>query len=147
MKTCTVFLGAALAASLLVGQTDDERQRFREIQARHARGEQISADDMAFVQRMQALQQRQRESWAKDHPARETTGLIPLTDMGKGTYQGEEGGLYPGGQNTVPAAHLKSGMGISQSIRPLDGEGRPALEGRIVLLSIGMSNTTQEFQV
>jgi hypothetical protein len=69
---------------------------------------------------------------------RESTGMIPLTDLGAGSYKGEQGGLYPGGASVPPAAHLKAGLALVRKIAPVDG--------KIVLLSIGMSNTTQEFQ-
>lgn len=73
------------------------------------------------------------------------TGLVPLSALGVGTYLGFEGGLYPGGSNTRPAAHDAAGIAIANSIAPLDtfGVGNPA--GRIVFISIGMSNATQEF--
>ncbi len=78
---------------------------------------------------------------------RDTTGLVALTDLGPGLYQGRVGGLYPGGVNGRPAAHDMAGIAIAQSIVPLDtlGNSDPA-QGRIVLISIGMSNATQEFQ-
>jgi hypothetical protein len=66
-----------------------------------------------------------------------SVGFIPLNDLGTGTYQGEEGGLYPGGANQRPAAHDAAGRALAEAITPI-GE-------RIVLISIGMSNTTQEF--
>ena len=79
--------------------------------------------------------------------ANDSTGLIPLIDLGTGFYQGFEGGLYAGGSNTRPAAHTAAGLAIAQAIGPLDtlGQADPA-NGRIVLISIGMSNTTMEFQ-
>src|ERR1700747_541804 len=59
-------------------------------------------------------QARMRAEYAKTHPPRESTGLIPLTDLGKGDYKGEQGGLYPGGENVPPRAHLKAGLQIAK---------------------------------
>ena len=78
---------------------------------------------------------------------RDSTGMIPLTDLRSGTYQGMEGGLYAGGLNARPAGHDSAGVMIATSIAPLDTLGQPSPgSGRVVLISIGMSNTTQEFQ-
>src|SRR5437867_11520192 len=46
--------------------------------------------------------------------------------------------------NTPPAAHLRAGIRLAREIAPLDRDGRKSPDGRIVLLSIGLSNTTQE---
>jgi len=94
----------------------------------------------------QATSRIDRQEWIASHPARESTGLIPLPDLGKGMYKGEQGGLYPGGVNTPPEGHLKAGIAISKTIVPLDAEGHPAADGKIVMLSVGMSNTTMKFQ-
>jgi hypothetical protein len=50
-------------------------------------------------------------------------------------YQGFEGGLYPGGENVPPPAHLKAGLRQAKSIVPLDADGKPSPDGKIVLLS------------
>ncbi len=74
-----------------------------------------------------------------------STGLVPLADLGPGLYQGFSGGLYPGGSNAKPAAHEAAGLAAATAIVPRNAAGAPAPDGRVVLLSIGMSNTTQEF--
>ena len=71
------------------------------------------------------------------------TGMIPLTDLGAGFYHGVQGGLYPGGTNVRPAAHEKAGLALAQHLQPLDKEGKPANDGKIVLCTIGFSNTSQ----
>ena len=66
-------------------------------------------------------------------PVRDSTGLIPLTDLGTETYKGEDGGLYGGGSNEPPPGHRAAVLRELQQIRPLDAEGRPAADGKIVL--------------
>jgi hypothetical protein len=78
--------------------------------------------------------------------SRTSVGLTPLVDMGAAAYNGQAGGLYPGGSNVAPAAYLSAGLEIAAGIGPLDADGRPDPSGRYALVSIGMSNTTQEFQ-
>ncbi len=74
-----------------------------------------------------------------------SVGKTPLNDLGPGMYQGYQGGLYPGGLNAVPAAHLQN-FDRTSRVQLLNTAGTPdAATGRIVLLSIGMSNTTQEY--
>jgi hypothetical protein len=70
--------------------------------------------------------------------------LFALTDMGQRTYKGFSGGLYPSG-NEAPAAHAAAGVQRGQLVAPLDAAGNPSPSGKYVLLSMGMSNTTQEF--
>lgn len=78
-------------------------------------------------------------------PPADVSAPVALTDLGAGTYLGFEGGLYPGGDDAPPADHLAAGLERARRIQPLDREGRPDPQGKYVLLSIGMSNTTQEF--
>lgn len=72
--------------------------------------------------------------------------MTPLTELGTGMYKGFEGGLYPAGSNERPAVHDAAGRVFAGEIMPLNSAGKsdPAA-GSIVLLSIGMSNTTQEY--
>jgi hypothetical protein len=72
-------------------------------------------------------------------------GTVPLTDLGTGTYMGAQGGLYPGGSNDVPPAHLAVGIKRAAEITPLDAAGNPDPDGAIVFASIGFSNSMREF--
>jgi hypothetical protein len=82
-----------------------------------------------------------------------TTGGIsdtvkPLTELGTGSYRGYMGGLYPEGRNTLPLGHLDAGLRAAGEIIPRDTAGNiDPLQGKIVLLSVGMSNTTQEYSI
>jgi hypothetical protein len=74
-----------------------------------------------------------------------TTPITALTDLGTGTYQGSEGGLYPNGSNVRPASHDSDGVGIAQGIQPLDSNGNPSPTGKYVLLAVGESTAQNEF--
>src|SRR5262249_39945685 len=71
----------------------------------------------------------------------------PLPELGYLLYQGYSGGLYPNGGNNPPPSHLAAGLDIAvNQIKPLDALGQTnSGSGKIVLLSIGMSNATQEW--
>jgi hypothetical protein len=71
--------------------------------------------------------------------------LVPINDLGSGTYLGEEGGLYPNGSNVRPADHDAAGVSIAQGIQPLDANGNVDPNGKYVLISIGNSEAQQEF--
>jgi hypothetical protein len=71
-------------------------------------------------------------------------GITALTEFGPG-YQGMSVGLYPGG-NVAPGNHLSSGLQLAAQITPLNSNGQPNPSGRYALISIGMSNTTEEFR-
>lgn len=63
---------------------------------------------------------------------------VPLNDLGRGLYLNQyEGGLYENGTNAIPSDHQAAGLAQAGLIHPIDG--------KIVMVSIGMSNTTQEF--
>jgi len=78
---------------------------------------------------------------------------LPLTELAGQTYNrmdgagtGFEGGLYPEGSNQRPPANEASGVAIAQTVKPLDAQGNSdPSNGRIGLISLGMSNTGQEF--
>lgn len=82
---------------------------------------------------------------ATERPAADRTP-IPLCDMSAADrYKGEDGGLYGKGENRPPPGHLAAARRELSRIEPLGPGGNPDPEGKVVLLSIGMSNTTQEF--
>ena len=58
---------------------------------------------------------------------------------------GQEGGLYPGGAAVRPVLHDLDLDRVGR-VMLLNPQGQPdAGAGKIVLMSVGMSNTTQEF--
>jgi hypothetical protein len=57
--------------------------------------------------------------------------------MGTRRYRGYRGGLYPGGRNTPTAKYMRRLQTASKQIHPING--------KIVLLSVGMANATAEF--
>lgn len=71
----------------------------------------------------------------------------PLNDLGPGFYQNYQGGLYPSGLNQRPEPHNTDGINIAtDEIIPRDTSGNKDLtSGKIVMVSIGMSNTRKEF--
>ena len=60
-------------------------------------------------------------------------------------YREYEGGLYPEGNNERPKEHNEAGLALAKALKPLGTDGKPADGGKIVMISVGMSNTTQEF--
>jgi PKD repeat protein len=74
-------------------------------------------------------------------------GMTPLNELGFVAYSNFVGGLYPNGANTRPPAHEAAGIQIAASqIVPRDAAGNVnSNTGKIVLLSLGMSNTTHEW--
>src|SRR5687767_14910297 len=77
-----------------------------------------------------------------------SVGFPPINDLGTGFWRGNQGGLYLNGSNSRPFAHNQAGLNIANQILPLDTSGSVDLvNGKIVWISIGMSNTTQETQV
>lgn len=77
----------------------------------------------------------------------DSLGLVPLVDLKTGYYLGAyQGGLYPNGKNKVPNGHIKKGLKISKSIKPLDTLGNVNYEtGKIVFAGFGGSTTGEPF--
>ncbi|HMI46370.1 MAG TPA: hypothetical protein VK491_09425, partial [Gemmatimonadaceae bacterium] len=71
------------------------------------------------------------------------TVKIPLLDLP--SYFKIRGGLYPNGVNQPPLDHDSAARAARNRIRALDVNGDESPFGKYVLISIGMSNTTQEW--
>ena len=77
-----------------------------------------------------------------------STRLTPLNDPFFQAHHGFAGGLYPDRSNQRPAGHEQAGLRLAEEVRPRNAQGAvDDQNGKIVFLSIGMSNTTQEFSV
>src|SRR5262245_9618099 len=75
-----------------------------------------------------------------------TVGLKPLTEMSAtDRYKGEDGGLYGDGKNEPPPALVAAARKEIAQIVLRDADGNPAADGMIALVSLSMSNATQEF--
>lgn len=73
----------------------------------------------------------------------DTKSLKPLNELGESKYQGFEGGFYRGGNNERPKDHEAAGLKLAKQVQPLNSQGQPDPNGKIVLMSVGMSNTSQ----
>jgi hypothetical protein len=65
--------------------------------------------------------------------------LPPLTELGKGKFMGEMGGLYPNGSNVMPEAFYNDAVEMASSIQPLNAKGNPDPNGKVGMISIGAS--------
>ena len=74
-----------------------------------------------------------------------STPIVALNDLGTGTYQGSEGGLYPNGSNVRPSSHDADGVNFAYGIQPLDSNGNPSPTGKYVLMALGESTAQNEF--
>jgi len=123
-------------------------QRAEELFRKEQRGETLTEEESAYLER--AKQQRRQQAretrpQGRAASAKETTGLVPITEMASRLYKGQPGGLYGEGRNTPPDSHQAAAIKELAKIQLLDAKGKPSKTGKIVLISLGMSNTTQEF--
>jgi hypothetical protein len=136
-----------LATNLLAADAPIDWDKAGKLHQRASRGEKLSPEDQAYYER--ALKARNAKGQPGGNPQaaqpKWTQHLTPLNELGTGKYKGEEGGLYGGGLNEPPKMHLEAALKEAAKIQPLDAEGKPSPDGKIVLLSMGMSNTTMEF--
>jgi hypothetical protein len=82
------------------------------------------------------------------------TVSLPLSELGTQPYTRMDGqvtsysgGLYPNGSNTRPADHEAAGRAAAEQIQPRNALGETDYaRGKIVMISVGMSNTSYEFE-
>jgi len=148
-RVCVVValgLLTMMSVATLLADEPIDWQKASALHRRELRGQPLTDEERAYLNH--AKQERAKLQQANQAPpARETTGLVPLTEMGEGLYQEQTGGLYGRGQNVPPESHLKAAQVQAALIVPRDAQGNPSDAGKIVLISLGMSNTTQEFSV
>ena len=156
--TTILSLLLVICTSVALSADNDQidLQKARELLRKQRQGRLLTDEEKAYLER--ARQQRARGRQGRARPegqrrfesdragkGRETTGMIPLTELVNGKYKDQTGGLYGNGTNTPPASHQAAAKKELAKIRPLDANGKPSRDGKIVLISLGMSNTTQEF--
>jgi hypothetical protein len=138
---------------------DDGRidwEKARELLRRQRQGQSLTDEEKAYLERARQeraagrpgrarLQGEERPQRTQALRGKDTTGMIPLTELVDGEYKVQKGGLYGNGKNTPPASHQAAAQKVLAEIRLLNADGKPSRNGKIVLLSLGMSNTTQEF--
>lgn len=153
--TFALFLVAPVCVFSAAGNQIDW-EKARELLQKQRQGQSLTDEEEAYLDRAKQERAAGRQARARqdgdrrpggDRAAKgkETTGMIPLTELGEGKYKGQTGGLYGDGKNAPPASHQAAAREELAKIRPLDANGGPSRNGKIVLISLGMSNTTQEF--
>jgi hypothetical protein len=145
LAACLLWLAAAFAQTK-DGKDDIDWNRAQQLHQKFLKGEKLTEEEKAYHDRAAKAFQAKGKTEQQAPPAKPSLGLKPLTDMtGADRYKGQDGGLYGGGKNEPPQEHLQAALGQAEMIRPLGADGKPSDNGKIVLVSIGMSNTTQEF--
>jgi len=142
------WLVALIAGVLAVGTAlaQDEAidwDRARALLQKQNRNEELTPQERAYLERARELRRRMMRTQEK--PTAPPPPLTPLSELGEGGYKGESGGLYGDGSNVPPPALREAAARAAARVRPLDAQGRRSPAGKIVLISIGMSNTSQEF--
>ena len=136
------------AAAARAGEEAIDFDKARGIMQKQNQGQALTPEEQAYLTRAREARARMTNAPTQNQlpmQAKESWGLTPLTDMGAAKYKGETGGLYGDDSNVPLPAQRKAAEAACARIRPLDAAGKPSPDGKIVLISIGMSNTTQEF--
>ncbi len=131
------------------GQIDWDKAQ--QLYKKRQSGVVLSADEQQYLQR--AIEARQKGEGPRPQGQPQgpganagpdkIKGVAPLNEM-EGRYKGEDGGLYGKGRNEPAEIQKKLARKAAGNIRLLDAEGNPSVNGKIAVLTIGMSNTSQE---
>lgn len=143
-----ILLACTLAAFAQTPGASIDWQKAQNLFRREQSGEKLSPEDQKYLDHAKAVRRKgggdRRGSTGSQRKA--PASLMPLCDMtAEDSYEGEDGGLYGKGSNEPPQMLEKSAMEALAQIKPLDASGKPAADGKVVLVSISMSNATQEF--
>lgn len=65
--------------------------------------------------------------------------LIPIDELGTGTYKNHQGGLYPNGSNEMPPDFYNDAVEMAKSVQPLNTSGNPDPNGKIGVIGLGAS--------
>lgn len=122
--------------------TNADVRRAQELMDKRNRGLPLTPAERAFLSRMRGRLQTRFQP----PPTTKHTGLVPLDQMTETErYKGEDGGLYGHEHNRPPASQQRAARAALAHVVPRDARGNPSADGKIVFLSMGMSNATQEF--
>jgi hypothetical protein len=156
---CGLLALCVSLSSVSKGQDTIDRNRVKELYEKSRRGDKLTPEEQQFLDR--AIQEFKKAHDHKPGPVKPnsgktdekrqeqpSTGLKPLTEMtADDRYKGEDGGLYGGGRNEPPKVHQLAAQEALKKIRPLGAQGKPSHNGKIVFISLGMSNTAGEFSM
>jgi len=162
VKSLTLAASLLIAisqASIFAAEEPIDRAKAKALYEKSQAGAKLTAEEQAYLDRARAeMRNASGKPDAPQNPTaavpgevrqeQSTTGLKPLPEMtASDRYKGEDGGLYGGGNNEPPASHQAAAAEALKKITPLDAEGKPSATGKIVFISLGMSNTFGEFRM
>jgi hypothetical protein len=156
---CALLALCVCLGGVSMGQDDFDRERVKALYEKSKRGDKLTPEEQKYLDAAIAkLKKSGDKKPNKDKPdskepaeqpkEQSSTGLKPLTEMSADDkYKGEDGGLYGGGKNEPPKIQKEAAEEAVKKITPLDAKGKPSAKGKIVFVSLGMSNTAGEFRM
>ena len=150
MKSIAFISFLLITLVLVQGQPSNASVDFakaRLLFERRQRGESLTSAETSYLDQAIQIRNASASGGGKSLIQRKAPEhLNPLTGMSASDrYEGEDGGLYGGGQNSPPESHRRAAEAELAKIRPRNGTGEPDENGVIGFIAISMSNATQEF--